>query len=227
MTCLMALTMQAQEEHLKFMGIPIDGSIKSFQKELKEKGFSRESSKDGYRTYEGDFAGEKVELWVYFDKSSRIVYQVGVIIPCYYERIARNKYRELKWQLMSKYNAAELSTYAQVYKNSGELLEKSIKSGYLNSLNWSKEYQKENGTDVTEIYIGKPVLNKYEGVDTLSFATIMMESWGNVGSITIKTTKIENYPFSVNFMKYENCVAIIYCDSQNDRKARTNKEDDL
>lgn len=112
-------------------------------------------------------------------------------------------------------------------KNSGELLEKSIESGYLNSLNWSKEYQKKDGTDVTEIYISKPVLNKYEGVDTLSFATIMMESWGNVGSITIKTTKLKNYPYSDKLQKYENCVIIVYCDNQNDRKSHIKKGDDL
>lgn len=38
---LFVIICQAQVEHLTFMGIPIDGKIKDFQKELKSKGFSR------------------------------------------------------------------------------------------------------------------------------------------------------------------------------------------
>ena len=36
--CLFALAIQAQSEHLKFMGIPLDGKINDFQSQLLKKG---------------------------------------------------------------------------------------------------------------------------------------------------------------------------------------------
>jgi hypothetical protein len=37
--CLFSLFLQAQTEHFKFMGIPLNGKISSFDRELKKKGF--------------------------------------------------------------------------------------------------------------------------------------------------------------------------------------------
>lgn len=37
-TCLMAMSMHAQNEHMKFMGIPLNGTIAAFQSKLQAKG---------------------------------------------------------------------------------------------------------------------------------------------------------------------------------------------
>lgn len=37
--CLFSILLQAQTEHFKFMGIPLDGKISAFDRELKKKGF--------------------------------------------------------------------------------------------------------------------------------------------------------------------------------------------
>ena len=38
-----ALVVNAQTEHLRFMGIPLDGKISSFDREIRKKGFSLDS----------------------------------------------------------------------------------------------------------------------------------------------------------------------------------------
>ena len=37
--CLFSILLQAQTEHFKFMGTPLDGKISAFDRELKKKGF--------------------------------------------------------------------------------------------------------------------------------------------------------------------------------------------
>ena len=113
-TCLCTLAAQsqepAQEEHMKFMGIPIDGSIKQFHKELIKRGFKRNYlDSDDSRDYHGTFSGEEVELKVCFDKKTKTVHRVGVFIPCYSDAdIANRKYKSFKYRLEEKYFLAAI-----------------------------------------------------------------------------------------------------------------------
>lgn len=226
--CLMTVFVQAQTEHLKFMGIPIDGKIRQFQKELKKKGFRQASSEDDKRMYKGYFYGDEASVLALFDKSSDSVYQVAVMIPCYNEDIALLKYNELKKNFISKYRAYDLSTYQMVYQNSGASLEKNILSGACTSLNYSREYKKADGTKITEICISEPpVANRYIESDTLPFSVIMMQNYANTGMITINSFKSEVSSFSREMLKYRNGVAILYSDTKNGRMARLKKEEDL
>lgn len=45
--------------HLKFKGVPIDGTLKAFVRRMKRKGFRVSGSGDGTARLEGDFAGSK------------------------------------------------------------------------------------------------------------------------------------------------------------------------
>ena len=60
----------AQNAHLKFMGIPLDGKISAFNKELKKKGFMLD-----------EFAGKKIDLygWRLLSACHPIVYSM----PCH------------------------------------------------------------------------------------------------------------------------------------------------
>jgi hypothetical protein len=59
-----AITVSAQidtnaTDHLKFKGIPIDGTLNEFVSEMKKSGFLHLGTEDGVAIFEGDFAGFK------------------------------------------------------------------------------------------------------------------------------------------------------------------------
>lgn len=61
-TILLLLTSSisfAQDEHMKFMGIPIDGPLESFVQKLKTKGYSHIETRDGIAILRGEFATQK------------------------------------------------------------------------------------------------------------------------------------------------------------------------
>ena len=70
-------------EHLKFMGIPIDGSPKSFANQLKSKGFTFDSSSTPDIIWmTGTFAGiSDSNILIYKSPSSANVYKVRVVFP--------------------------------------------------------------------------------------------------------------------------------------------------
>ena len=70
-------------EHLKFMGIPIDGSPKSFANQLKSKGFTFDSSSNPDSIWmKGTFAGiSDSNVLIYKSPSSANVYKVRVVFP--------------------------------------------------------------------------------------------------------------------------------------------------
>ena len=93
------------EQHLKFKGIPIDGTPFEFGEKLKETGFSyRETDSDGYRWYKGNFAGyNNCEIVV--KANNNLVYEVVVIFPkAYTWNQLNNTYCSLKEMLTTKYN---------------------------------------------------------------------------------------------------------------------------
>lgn len=56
---LLSLTALAQNEHLSFKGVPIDGPRKTFISEMREKGFEYVGDKEDISVLTGDFAGYK------------------------------------------------------------------------------------------------------------------------------------------------------------------------
>ena len=220
--------MQAQTEHLKFMGIPIDGKIKNFQSELWKKGFRRQyNSTEGTRVYSGDFSGERVELRVGFDKKTKVVYRVAVMIPCYTDpELAESKYTNYKYKLERKYQAYSSSLYSSIYDNNGVKLEEDIKNGKLTSLNTTREWGAADNKG-TCIYISEPKIFRYFEGDTLHYASVFMNCLGNIGTITIKTFKIRNVPYTYYGEKYENGLFIVYEDHQNSSRNNEKNDDDL
>lgn len=68
----------AQNYHLLFLGIPIDGTITEFQEKLEEKGilYDARASKMlsiGLRSFKGDIEGENCNITVFYTKSSKTV----------------------------------------------------------------------------------------------------------------------------------------------------------
>lgn len=98
-------------QHLKFMGIPIDGSITNFQNKLIAKGFKYDQTtskavEGPTRFYNGQFAGETVMLIVYYDRDQKFVYRVKAVVDCSTADLANSKMCMFRNQLIEKYNTS-------------------------------------------------------------------------------------------------------------------------
>lgn len=73
-------------KHLEFMGIPIDGTINSFQTKLLAKGCSLASNNkelpSGVRGFKGVFAGIDSEIIVWYNHRTKEVYKVRAVADC-------------------------------------------------------------------------------------------------------------------------------------------------
>lgn len=108
---LCTLAMSAQTNHMKFKGIPMEGTLQSFTNKLKMKGYTPMGIRDGVSVLKGEFAGYKdCQVYAIADNSGMIC-KVTVTFPkmdrwseletCY------NKY---KGMLTEKYGSPESCT---------------------------------------------------------------------------------------------------------------------
>ena len=109
--CLFSIMTQAQTEHLKFMGIPIDGKIVQFHKSLSQKGFTRVMNQSDFSLYEGVFAGNNSTVFVKKEPKEDSVYSVIVAIPCFNKKNCQSQYENFKYRLIQKYNCVSDSSF--------------------------------------------------------------------------------------------------------------------
>lgn len=105
--CLMTIAMQAQDEHLKFMGIPLDGTIDQFQAKLLEKGLKvgeLTAPVVGVRVFSGTFSGEKAEIFVYYNTKTNIVYRAKAVLDYPDRATTERKLGDYKAALNKKYS---------------------------------------------------------------------------------------------------------------------------
>ena len=103
-SCIGAMAQNANE-HLKFMGIPINGTLESFTQKLVAKGMKREHAWDNALLLKGTFAGKSGSgVCVMRVPSRNIVYKVVVCLPSKdtWEWL-ENDYKEFKEMLTTKY----------------------------------------------------------------------------------------------------------------------------
>lgn len=113
---IMALCIPMQAQHLKFMDIPLTGTITQFQSKLQAKGMKYDKALSqelpaGTRAFNGTFAGEKANIFVYYDPATKVVYKAKAVIGCETTSICEQKYNEFKTLLSNKYNAFEHAEY--------------------------------------------------------------------------------------------------------------------
>lgn len=105
-------------EHLKFMGIPIDGSPKSFANKLKSRGFTLEDPfSPNVIWMTGTFAGvSNSDIFIYKSPSSANVYSVRVTFPAQdsWSQIEM-RYNQFKDWLSQKYLLLESTEEFQGY----------------------------------------------------------------------------------------------------------------
>ena len=114
---------QSSGEHLKFMGIPITGTITQFQSKLTQKGctYNKEASavlSAGTRAFKGTFVGNKVDIYAYYDTKTKIVYRVKAIINGTTEDLAEQQYNKIKNLMSQKYGTDYMETSTKDGKES-------------------------------------------------------------------------------------------------------------
>jgi len=71
----------AQTNHMKFKGIPMEGTLQSFTNKLKTKGFTSVGIQDGVSLMKGEFAGYKSCTIAAIADKSGMICKVTVIFP--------------------------------------------------------------------------------------------------------------------------------------------------
>lgn len=106
LTALITFSLFAQDDHLKFKGTPIDGSLSEFINAMKVVGLTHIGTRDGMAVLEGDFAGfKKCTVFVYTILPLDVVSQVGVMFPLRETWSALERdYDFLKSMLTEKYS---------------------------------------------------------------------------------------------------------------------------
>lgn len=109
---LFFVAVSASAQHLKFMGIPLDGSIDMFQSKLLAKGltFNKELTSQfnlpDVRVYEGIFCGYQAGFSAYFDTKTKVVCGCKVIITDSDLKLIKLRYNKIAEMLKDKYQWA-------------------------------------------------------------------------------------------------------------------------
>jgi hypothetical protein len=111
---IIAMVCQAQEEHMKFAGIPLNGTINQFQTKLQTKGFVINSKINsmlpvGTRSFKGTFIGKKATVAVYYDTNTQIVYGAKAYFTDMTEEKVKEEFNNVKGMLSLKYVGHEIT----------------------------------------------------------------------------------------------------------------------
>ncbi len=109
---IMLFSASFAQDHLKFMGIPLDGTINQFQAKLVAKGMTVDYAANkfigiGCRKFKGSFSGEESLIYVFYDEKTKIVYRAKAVIDTSWESIRDEKYKYFVNMLSTKYFNAE------------------------------------------------------------------------------------------------------------------------
>ncbi len=111
---VLTLGAMAQTQHMKFMGIPLNGTISAFHQKLVAKGCKHDVEVSnavgaGSRVFAGTFFGEKADIYVYYNAKTKVVYRAKACIKRSSEDNIIRKYNEVKSALEEKYPDAYMS----------------------------------------------------------------------------------------------------------------------
>lgn len=103
-----AVAFSQSSSHMKFMGIPLNGTITQFQAKLTAKGCTYDKITSAYlpsgvRSFKGNIVGNNAIIFVNYNPKTKIVYRVKAVINNLTNNTASLKYDELKGLLSVKY----------------------------------------------------------------------------------------------------------------------------
>ena len=116
---LVAINLSAQTEHVRFLGIPLDGTIQHFQDSLTANGCSLDPKTSdllpkGMRAFKGGYSEYDALMIILYDETADVVYQVKAIITCQGEETSDSVFNVINQQLQSEYGTL-LSTKSIQY----------------------------------------------------------------------------------------------------------------
>ena len=104
------VTISAQESHMKFMGIEMNGTITQFQNKLAAKGVTVSSISNslpaGTRAFKGAFSGKDANIYVYYNTRTKIVYRAKAVIECFGKDVVLQEKSNMEVKLDEKYGTA-------------------------------------------------------------------------------------------------------------------------
>ena len=108
----MAVFTYGKTKHLTILGIPITGSITTFQQKLLAKNYRLDAKENkqlpvGQRVFRGRFSGHECSLRVYYFPDDKTVYKVRVSIDFLSALDADGAYKEIKRNLLRKYKNSD------------------------------------------------------------------------------------------------------------------------
>lgn len=116
-TVLVTANLSAQTEHVRFLGIPMDGTIQQFQEALAAKDCSHEKEillPKGVSAFNGAYGGHDALLMVFYDETVDVVYQAKAVITCQGEETCETVFNEINVLLQTEYGTL-LSTKSIQY----------------------------------------------------------------------------------------------------------------
>lgn len=107
----LCFTQVFSEEHLKFLGFPIDGTVNEYASKLMSKGFyispDNKYARKGLRVMEGPFLGNTESFGLHYDTDTKIMYSVVFCHSFFKEADAKELYDKLESLLHVKHNEAK------------------------------------------------------------------------------------------------------------------------
>lgn len=102
---LMSSSFAQSSEHLKFKGVPIDGTLNEYVNKMKQAGFYYEATEDGIALLSGEFAGySDCIVGVKTLQKLNLVHEIVVLFPSQDKWAGLNyDYERLKTMLTKKY----------------------------------------------------------------------------------------------------------------------------
>lgn len=102
---LMTSSFAQSSEHLKFKGVPIDGTLNEYVNKMKQAGFYYEATEDGIALLSGEFAGySDCIVGVKTLQKLNLVHEIVVLFPSQDKWVGLNyDYERLKTMLTKKY----------------------------------------------------------------------------------------------------------------------------
>ena len=206
---------QGKLEHLKFMGIPIDGKIKQFRKNLEKKGLRYYVALNNYYVFEGFFAGDETRIYALFDENTQIVYSVGVIITCMSQKNAKEKFDIYVRNFKDKYEIDKWEGIMKYYSENNDSLIKHIANGTFKSFNrlFTDSINHEFNIFVSEIVLDDNEKKIAKSPFNIILGMKQFTNLGNIGTIKLTYGNDE--------------IMIAYRDEQNYSLIEERRKDDL
>ena len=169
-------------EHLKFKGVPIDGTLSEYVLKMKQAGFQLIETDDGVAVLEGEFAGYRgCLIAVSTLKSVNVVNTIGVIFPAREDWSSlEGNYEHLKSMLTTKYGepadvVEKFQGYSTPRTNNDKLHEL-----LMDRCTWYTIFETENGDiqlslekgDYGEYFV---LLKYYDKINTEAVRSAAME----------------------------------------------------